>query len=85
MTTYANFDSYEGQIINGDGTIELKRKSRKIIIINDSIDKNLNFKFNPQESYGTLRPNETLSIDDMFVTHIYMQGTGVDYRVWVFG
>lgn len=82
MGVYANFESDEG-IVVGTKTVTLARKSRKLIITNDST-KDLQYKFNSSESYGTLKPTETLSLDFISKT-IYLSGNTVAYRIWSYG
>jgi len=79
---YRNFESIEGTA-DGEELITLVRKSRKLMITNDSGSESLLYKFNSSEGYGTLKPTESLSMH--FVTDtIYINGTG-DYRIWVYG
>lgn len=76
----ANLEALEGTI-NGTELLTLTLASRRLTITNDSATKTLKYKFNSSESYATLKPTETLSLD--FITRtIYIQGSGVDYRIW---
>ena len=79
----ANLESLEGTVTT-ETTLTLTRKSRKIVITNDHQSNDLSYKFNASETYGTLKPTETLS---MFFTAstIIINGTSVPYRIWVFG
>lgn len=82
--TYANFESYEGSV-NGTTTVDLARKSRHIIITNDSASQNLQFKFNSSETLGTLKPTESLVLE-IRTKEVYLSsGASVDYRIWVWG
>lgn len=85
MSVYANFDPHEGVVESGGTTITLIRKSRRLSVTNDSSTKNLKFKFNKQESFGTLKPTETLDVIDLWVKQVFLEGAGVDYRVWAYG
>lgn len=78
---YANFDSQEGTV-SGTATVTLARKSRKLIITNDSAN-DLQFKFNSSETFGTLRPNETFSAE-VWTRTVYLSGNGA-YRIWSIG
>lgn len=78
---YANFDSQEGTV-SGTATVALARKSRKLIITNDSAN-DLQFKFNSSETFGTLRPNETFSAE-VWTRTVYLSGNGA-YRIWSIG
>ncbi len=79
-TTYANLESYEG---SGAIVIALKRRSRRMTIINDSSSINLQFRFNESEDYATLKPTEVFSMDILTKT-VDLAGN-CKYRVWVFG
>ena len=80
---YANLESIEGAV-NGELTLSLTRKSRKIVITNDASSADLRYKFNMSEEFATLKSTETLSL--YFTTkQIIISGTNVDYRIWVFG
>ena len=80
MSVLANFQAIEG---TGPATHTLQRKSRKIVIINDSGSLDLSYKFNASESFGTLKPTETLSL--YFVTNQVIISGNCDYRIWVYG
>lgn len=80
---YANFESLEGTT-SGEDTLTLVRKSRKIVITNDHATKELKYKFNNSESFGTLKGTESLSL--YFITNkIIITGDSVPYRIWVYG
>ena len=79
--SYAKLDSQEGTV-SGTATVSLARRSRKLIITNDSAN-NLQFKLNSSESYGTLKPTETVSMEVSTRT-VYLSGNGA-YRIWNFG
>lgn len=81
--SYANLDVFEGTI-NGSSTITFNRKPRKIVITNDSGSTDLGFKFNESESFATLKPTETVTLDFAHKTMI-LSGLGVDYRIWGIG
>lgn len=79
----ANLEALEGDV-SGEITLTLNLKSRKIIITNDHATKDLLYKFNASENFGTLQGTESLSL--FFTTRqIILSGNDVPYRVWVFG
>lgn len=81
---HANFHSEEGTV-NGTKQITFSKwKPKKVVITNDSVIANLEFKFNDSESYGTLKPTETISMY-ISVRDIYLRGSSIDYRVWGIG
>jgi hypothetical protein len=81
---HANLESLEG---TSDGTVQtltLKRKSRKLVIINDHASSPLSYKFNDSEDFATLKGTEVLTI--YFTTNqIIIQGTSCPYRIWIYG
>lgn len=81
---HANLESLEG---TSDGTVEtltLKRKSRKLVIINDHASNALSYKFNSSEDFATLKATEVLTI--YFTTNqVIIQGTSCPYRIWIYG
>lgn len=81
--SYANLDVHEGTL-TGNKTITFSHKPRRIIITNDSASNNLEFKFNDSESYATLKPTETITLD---IAHkiVLLQGSSVSYRIWGIG
>lgn len=81
MTVRANFEALEGTL-NGASTLTLARRSRQLIITNDSTT-DMSFKLNSSETYGTLKPTETITMDVSTRT-LYLSGYGA-YRVWVYG
>jgi hypothetical protein len=81
--TYANFEAIEGTV-SGEETFTLKRKSRKVVITNDSASTDLRYKFNSSEDFGTLGGTESLSL--YFTTNqVILDGSNVPYRIWVYG
>lgn len=81
---YANFEPIEGVTTGSDETLTFVRRSRKVVITNDHPTNALQYKFNSSESFGTLRPTETLSLG-ITAKQIILNGNSVSYRVWVFG
>lgn len=80
---HANLESYEGTV-STPTTITLNRKSRKLTILNDHATADLSYKFNASESYATLKGTESVSL--YFTTNtIFIDGSSVPYRIWVFG
>ena len=82
-SVHANFESLEGTV-SSETTLTLNRRSRKISISNDSSTLDLSFKFNASESFGTLKPTETVSLY-IRTNEVIINGGGVAYRIWVFG
>ena len=79
---YANLDTFEGTA-SADLAITFSRRSRKIILTNDSGSVSLGFKFHADETYATLKPNESVSLD-IWVTGMILNGSS-EYRLWSFG
>jgi hypothetical protein len=81
---HANLEALEG---TSDGTVQtltLKRKSRKLVIINDHSGNPLSYKFNDSEDFATLKGTEVLTL--YFTTNqVIIQGTNCPYRIWVYG
>jgi hypothetical protein len=81
---YANLESIEGNL-NGNLTHTLARKSRQIVLTNDSADYELKFKFNESEEFATLKPTETISMT-VWVRNVILQAPFLTaYRLWVYG
>jgi hypothetical protein len=79
----ANFEALENTV-DGEITLDLIRKSRKLVITNDHATKDLQYKFNDSEDFGTLSGTESLSL--YFTTkQIILSGAAVPYRVWIYG
>ena len=87
MSGLANFSSKEGSICNVEVTETFPWRARKVTIINDSSTRNLEFKFNRSEVWGTLKPNEEASLHHLVRKVILNSPTGstVNYRIWGFG
>ena len=83
----ANFYPDEGTVSTASVTVTFPWKARKVIVTNDSATDNLEYKFNNSESYGTLKPTETVSIQFNTRTVILDSPTDaiVSYRVWGYG
>lgn len=82
-SVHANFEALEGTVTE-ETTLTLIRKSRRIVIANDSATKDLKYKFNSSENFGTIKRTETLSLD--FRTNkIIIDGNSVPYRIWIYG
>jgi hypothetical protein len=80
---HANFEALEGTVTTAT-TLTLVRKSRRIVITNDSSSNDMTYKFNASETAGTLKPTETISLD--FTTNqIIIDSANAPYRVWVYG
>ena len=80
---YANLESLEGTVTT-EKTLNLKRKSRQIIIQNDHATQSLKYKFNESENFATLKGTESLSLD-FWTKTIIIDGDNIPYRIWVYG
>jgi hypothetical protein len=82
---YRNFESYEGEI-EGSSTITFNKKSRHIMLMNDSNHDDLQFRFTTAEAWGTLKASETLSLN-LTEEQIILRSVSdaPTYRLWVFG
>jgi hypothetical protein len=83
MAMLANLEAIEGSVAN-EITITLKRKSRKLVIINDAASKDLGFKFNQSEDFATLKGTEYVTTS-ITTNQIILTGDNVDYRIQVYG
>ena len=81
---YANLESIEDSL-DGELILTFKRKSRQIVILNDSGSADLQYKFNESEDYATLKPTETEAIEIWAKTLYLKTVASVNYRVRVFG
>jgi hypothetical protein len=81
--THANFEALEGTVTT-ETTLTFNRRSRRIVITNDDPSNSLSYKFNDSEAFGTLKGTETLSIY-FSAKQIIIDGSSVDYRIWVYG
>ncbi len=80
---HANFEPLEGTV-DGEDALTFVRKSRKIVITNDHATKDLKYKFNASEDFGTLKGTESLSLY-FWAKQIIINGDNVPYRIWVYG
>jgi len=87
VTVLANYYPTEGTVNTTPATITFPWRARKIIIINDSSTKNLQFKFKSNENFGTLKPKEEVSVYHHSYTVLLdsPSNSDVPYRVWGFG
>jgi len=83
MSVHANLESLEG-VVTVETTLDLNLRSRKLVITNDHATKDLSFKFNASETFGTLKGTESLSLD-FWTRKIIINGDSVPYRIWIFG
>lgn len=82
-SVHANLEVFEDTVATPT-TLTLTRRSRKIVILNDHASNDLQYKFNASEDYATLQGTESLSL--YFRTNtIFINGTSVPYRIWIFG
>jgi len=87
VSVIANTYPSEGIVNTIPVIITFPWRARKILIINDSSTRDLQFKFNESESYGTLKPKEEMSLYIHSYT-VYLDSPddiNISYRVWGFG
>lgn len=82
MSLPANTYINEGTV-TGTSILDFGSYIRRLTVTNDSTTKDLKWKFNGGETYGTLKPTESLSLDCRTKT-LWLQGDG-PYRAWGFG
>lgn len=82
MDIWANQQAEEGTVTT-TAEITLTLKSRALEIINDSANDDLQYRFNVNENYASLRPLEVMSMN--FITRkIYLNSpstNAVNYRI----
>lgn len=87
---YANLRVDEGTLVDTTPiTIEFDIRPRRWLIINDEAvgGVNLQFKFNPSQSFATLMPQESESLE-IISRDIIIQAAalgGVNYRIQAYG
>jgi hypothetical protein len=85
---YSNLQSFEGTV-TGTVTETLTDflYSRRVQVTNDSGSSDLLFypKGVSNGTYVTLKPTETLTLDRFRSPTFSVSGTGVPYRVWIWG
>jgi len=79
-TTFTSFESFEGTT-NGESTINLVNKAKKIVITNDSQSRDMAYRFNAGNNPATLKAGESISWTFQTMT-IIIDGDNVDYRIW---
>lgn len=85
MPVYANQDVTESTL-NGSTTITFPWKAKRIVIINESALRGLQFKFSSTETYATLEPGRTVTMEQMSVKELLLNTSGsVAYKVWAQG
>ena len=81
----ANSHSVETSL-NGTETITFPWPVREVQITNDSVTNNLQYKLNSSETFRTLKPFETSTLQGVRVTELYLStSASVDYRIWGLG
>ena len=80
---YANFEVLEGTV-SGETTLQLARRSRKLVILNDHASRDLQFKFHASGNFATLKPTESVSMY-FRAKNVILDGTDVPYRIWNYG
>jgi hypothetical protein len=83
-STYANLDALEGNC-SGAKTVVFARRPRRIVITNDSISDDLQFKLNASENFASLKPTETITMDATAPSVFLQTAAPVDYRIWGIG
>ena len=81
---YRNFAAIEEELL-GSKVCLLEKKSRHIMIMNDSDSADLQFRFTEAESWGTLKATESLSLNLTEEKIILRTSVAVPFRVWAFG
>jgi hypothetical protein len=84
MAICANLETYEGTVGASPFVCTFYGRPRKIIITNDSGSSNLSYKFKSSENGATLKPTETITLEDFLTNQVILEGNGVEYRVWGF-
>ena len=80
----ANKRSWEG-VVEGSLEIDYDIPVRHLTIINDTATTKLQFKFSDGEEYSTLHAGETVQMENVRITRLYLVGSGVATRVWALG
>ena len=83
MSSLANLEAKEGTV-NGQLTLTFSLPHRRYTITNDSLNKDLQFKFNESEEFATLKPTETFN-PHVHTNKVIIAGSGVEYRIWGLG
>ena len=87
MHGIANFSPSEGTVNAAEVTVTFPWRAMKVLIINNSGTRELQFKFNASESFGTLKPYEEFS-SYHHTNKVILDSPDngdVEYRVWGFG
>ncbi len=82
-TRFANVFTNEGAV-SGTSTITLPFSSGKIIITNDSANKDLTVRLKTGANALTLKPTETLTLYYRTLEVVLAGSASVPYRLWVF-
>lgn len=87
MSSYSNFRPVEG-VVTAEETLTFDFRCKQFLIINDSLTTELLFKFNSSESFGSLKPDEQVSMEINHKSIIIKSSDGVTtatYRIWGIG
>jgi len=87
MPSFANFLPKEGTV-TAEVTLTWDLRCRQFLIMNDSLSTDLWFKFNSSEDWGTLKPDEQVSMELNHRSIIIRSSDGVTtatYRIWGIG
>jgi len=84
--SFANSHSVEGTLAATTATITFPWPVREVQITNDSTAADLQFKLNSSETYRTLKPYETATLEGVRVPELYISSSAsVPYRIWGLG
>ena len=84
--SFANSHSAEGTLMSTSLTITFPWPARQVQITNDSSINSLEFKLNASETYRTLKPYETATLENVRMPEVYINSdANVAYRVWGLG
>ena len=81
---YREQESFEGTVTNPE-TLNLSRNTGQITLTNDHETEIFCYKFDLNEQYATLKPNESITLDfQTIVIHIHGLGFSIPYRIWCY-
>tara|TARA_R110000803_G_scaffold58245_1_gene116476 strand:- start:6324 stop:6629 length:306 start_codon:yes stop_codon:yes gene_type:complete len=76
-------ESFEGSV-NDTVEIAFAKTSRNIILANDSVSLDLQYKFSTPEDFATLKPAETVTLEFAADSILFSTLGAVNYRLWVY-
>ncbi len=80
MAGFEKFVTREGTVTE-EKIIEFNDPSARVVIMNDSVDKDLLFKFKQARPFATLKAGEKFDFD-FEARQIIIDGDDCDYRIW---